>query len=157
MSRLSRLKSDNPYRFLTTNTHLRRPILIDNAHLIHIAARRLREQANFDTIAWCILPTHLHAVVRLGSLTSSELMQRFKLSFSIRYRRTNRVAGYVWQKRFWDQVIRNEAELHAYIDYIHRNPVKHGLATKPEDWRQSSFRAYLQRGMYTPGWGRVDD
>lgn len=47
-----------------------------------------------------------------------------------------------WQKGFWDHVIRDEADFQRHLDYIHYNPVKHGLVQRPEDWPYSSYSAW---------------
>jgi putative transposase len=58
-----------------------------------------------------------------------------------------------WQKRFWDHIIRDEEDLAQHLDYIHYNPVKHGLVTRPEEWQHSSFIAWQERGAYPEQWG----
>lgn len=45
----------------------------------------------------------------------------------------------VWQKRFWEHHIRDEADLHNHIRYCWINPVKHGFVERPEDWPYSSY------------------
>src|SRR5581483_1079711 len=59
----------------------------------------------------------------------------------------------VWQRRFWEHTIRDEDDLKAHLDYIHYNPVKHGLVTCPHAWRYSSFLRWVERGEYEIGWG----
>jgi putative transposase len=59
----------------------------------------------------------------------------------------------LWQRRYWDHVIRDEADLVAHFDYIHYNPVKHGLVTRPEDWPHSSYLDWRRRGCYPERWG----
>jgi hypothetical protein len=59
----------------------------------------------------------------------------------------------VWQRRFWEHVIRSEDDLAAHCDYIHFNPVKHGLARCPRDWPYSSFPRIVAAGDYDPDWG----
>lgn len=58
-----------------------------------------------------------------------------------------------WQKRFWDHIIRDECDFERHLDYIHYNPVKHGLVTKPEDWPHTSFTSWQQKGVYPERWG----
>lgn len=63
----------------------------------------------------------------------------------------------VWQKRFWEHRIRDARDFRMHVDYIHTNPVKHGLATYPRDWPYSSFQRYVAMGWYEPDWcGRTD-
>ena len=59
----------------------------------------------------------------------------------------------VWQRRFWEHTIGDEADLEKHLDYIHYNPVKHGLVSCPHKWEYSSFRKWLERGNYEANWG----
>jgi putative transposase len=59
----------------------------------------------------------------------------------------------LWQRRFWEHVIRNERDYAAHLDYVHYNPVKHGYAVRPADWAFSTFRRCVQRRIYAPDWG----
>jgi putative transposase len=62
----------------------------------------------------------------------------------------------VWQPRFWEHVIRDESDLQRHLDYIHYNPVKHGLVSRPIDWKFSSIRKYTKLGLYEAGWGAAE-
>ena len=59
----------------------------------------------------------------------------------------------VWQRRFWEHAIRDEADYAAHVDYIRYNPVRHGLASAARDWPHSSFATWVERGVYDPCWG----
>ena len=59
----------------------------------------------------------------------------------------------VWQRRFWEHLIRNQQDLNRHIAYIHYNPVKHGLAKAPVEWAYSSFHRYVEKGIYNLTWG----
>jgi len=54
----------------------------------------------------------------------------------------------IWQRRFWEHQIRNEDDLQRHIDYIHYNPIKHGLVEKIEDWPWSTYHKFVQSGFY---------
>jgi putative transposase len=62
----------------------------------------------------------------------------------------------IWQRRFWEHTLMNEDDLHNHIDYIHYNPVKHGLVKNVTDWPWSSFHKFLKLGFYPSGWGGGD-
>jgi putative transposase len=62
----------------------------------------------------------------------------------------------IWQRRFWEHQIRDEHDLNHHIDYIHYNPVHHGLVKFPKDWQYSSFHQYVKRGECDIGWGMGD-
>jgi putative transposase len=58
----------------------------------------------------------------------------------------------VWQRRFWEHTIRDEEDLEAHFDYIHYNPVKHGLVQRPHEWPWSSFHRWVRAGQYPIDW-----
>jgi putative transposase len=59
----------------------------------------------------------------------------------------------LWQRRYWEHTIRDEADLQAHIDYIHFNPVKHGHVERVRDWPHSTFHRYLASGHLNIDWG----
>jgi putative transposase len=119
----------------------------------------------FQTLAICVLPDHLHAVWELphDDADFSGRWSQIKSSFSrgspavmgrSASKRAKREKG-IWQRRFWEHQIRDEIDLQRHIDYIHYNPVKHGLAGRVADWPYSSFHRYVSRGWLTADWGGV--
>lgn len=94
---------------------------------------------------WCVMPNHLHGIVRLtttdamrGTAGSPEirvkpvgrLVGAFKTSSTNRVNRMRGTPGAViWQRNFWDRVIRDEDELSRIRDYIRRNPTACGART----------------------------
>ena len=58
----------------------------------------------------------------------------------------------LWQRRFWEHTIRDDRDFEQHVDYIHINPVKHGLVTRVRDWPHSSFHRYVQRGLLPEDW-----
>lgn len=67
--------------------------------------------------------------------------------------RMSRGEAAIWQRRFWEHTIRDEEDLNRHRDYIHYNPVKHGLVKSVSDWPWSSFHRYMKMGYYEAGWG----
>ena len=63
--------------------------------------------------------------------------------------------GTVWQRRFYEHVIRDERDLNAHMDYIHYNPVKHGLVARVADWPYSTFHRWVAEGRYTAAWAQA--
>jgi putative transposase len=87
----------------------------------------------------------------------SDVMQSIKLRFTHRFKRNNGITENItiWQRRFWDHIIRDESDLNRHLDYVHFNPLKHGYVEKPMDYPWSSFGELLKRGKYHPDWGCV--
>jgi putative transposase len=159
--------------FFTVVTFNRRKILESQRAITVLgdALRLIRREAPFRTIAMVVLPDHLHCIWGLprGDADFSTRWKRIKREFTLRYieeidrapdagvprqRRARGERG-VWQRRFWEHVVRDEGELEALCDYIHYNPVKHGYAARPSEWPWSTFGRFVARGDYEPDWGRT--
>jgi putative transposase len=59
----------------------------------------------------------------------------------------------VWQRRFWEHTCRDEDDLKRCLDYLHWNPVKHGLVACVRDYPWSSFHRFVRLGEYDMDWG----
>ncbi len=59
----------------------------------------------------------------------------------------------LWQRRFWEHAVHDERDFEAHCDYIHYNPVKHGLCPTPRDWPGSTLHRLVARGLLPGHWG----
>jgi putative transposase len=155
--------------FFTVVTHERRPILTSDCarRCLHQAILTVQGRYPFENCAFILLPDHLHAIWNLprGDAAYSLRWRRIKEEFTLAYRAAGGTEGErsrsrrarqergVWQRRFWDHVLRDETDLERHFDYIHYNAVKHGLVTRPADWPYSTFHRYVERGFYQLEWG----
>jgi putative transposase len=57
-----------------------------------------------------------------------------------------------WQRRFWEHVIRDDADYVAPVDYCHLNPVKQGFVQRAVEWPYSTFHRYVEQGIYPLAW-----
>lgn len=149
--------------FFTVNLANRsRPLLTDHINDLRHSIRYVRDAHPFHIIAMVVLPEHLHAIWQLpeGDGDFSTRWSLIKAGFSRSIRREEiitlsrarkRERG-VWQRRFWEHQIRDEADLKAHIDYIHYNPVKHNLVSHVLDWRHSSFHRFVRHGILPANW-----
>ena len=71
--------------------------------------------------------------------------------------REKRGEAAIWQRRFWEHIIRDQEDLARHLDYIHYNPVKHGLVDRVSDWKWSSFHRYVRENYYVMDWGINDN
>jgi putative transposase len=104
-----------------------------------------------------VLPDHLHCIWRLPE-ADADFSTRWRLvkrSFSLHLQTAlnGRSEKVVWQRRYWEHLMRDEQDWRRHMDYIHYNPVKHGYALTPTDWPYSSFHRAVACGLYDPGWG----
>ncbi len=157
MSMIRRYYDSGQLYFTTHVTLERLPILSGSERLLLSAWGRIRSRRRFGVVAWAILPDHFHMILLPRNNDLSEIVREVKLSFSKRFRATHPAAtGRLWQYRFWDHVIRSEGDLRRHLDYIHYNPVKHGLAPTPHEYEWSSFGSFVRCGMYGADWASFD-
>lgn len=160
--------------FFTVVTERRQPILIDPA--VRLALREaivsVRQTLPFRIDGWVLLPDHLHAIWTLpdGDADFSNRWRLIKRHVTrvcgpdylrrefLTKRRSAKQCGTLWQHRFWEHLIRDDRDFRQHMDYLHANPVKHGLVDAAIDWQWSSFHRWVRRGVYPPDWaGRDDD
>ena len=154
--------------FLTWVTYRRTRLFHQsrNVTLLRQAVRQTKTEAPFDIVAAAILPEHIHFIWRLpdGDSNYSRRVGRIKVLFTralrgknaqleniTQSRRKHRESN-VWHRRFWERTVRSERELTGYLDYIHLNPVKHGLVRCPHLWPYSSFDKWVHKGHYRRDW-----
>lgn len=58
----------------------------------------------------------------------------------------------IWQRRFWGNAIRSDVDYVHHLDYVHWNPMKHGLVHRIVDWPYSSFHRYARARLYPENW-----
>ena len=154
MSKLIRHYSHGQTYFITSVTHNRQRILLENIDIFWAAVEKVKKDISFELSAWVIMPDHFHIIIDPLNSDLSSIIKRIKLSFAYQFRNSqNMYRGKVWQSRFWDHIIRDENDLNRHLDYIHYNPVKHGLASNPFEWEHSSIHEFLKTGQYEPSWG----
>lgn len=154
--------------FFTVVTYKRLPILCkdESRTALGEAIREVRAERPFEAKAWVLLPDHLHCIWELpeGDTDYSVRWALIKKGFTRRMKgrleipkpslsRIRRREATVWQRRFWEHQIRDEADFSAHCDYIHYNPVRHGLTNSAKNWKYSTFHRYVEVGLYPEDWG----
>ena len=133
--------------------------------------RKVQAKSPFEILAIVLLPDHIHAVWGLPegdaeySSRWGRIKERFTREFSARdgtldeprskSRLRHREAN-IWQRRFWEHTVRDEADLERCVDYLHWNPVKHRLVERVGDHPWSSYHRFVRSGHYDADWGRED-
>ncbi len=159
--------------FFTLVTFNRRPVFSNPQarSLLMDIWEKVNLKHPFLTVAFCLLLDHLHTIWTLpaGDTNYSLRLSEIKRQFSHRYLReiepvfeknssqVKREEVSLWQRRFWEHTIRDEEDLYHHIDYIHYNPVKHGLVSSVRDWQASSFHEFVKQGYYELKWGEGDN
>jgi putative transposase len=137
-------------------------LLVEEIERLRATYRLVQSRRPFETIAICILPDHLHAVWTLPeddddySTRWALIKSGFSRGIEARQRSPSKIVKRekgIWQRRYWEHAIRDEADLGRHVDYIHFNPVKHGHVSRVADWPHSSFHRYVERGLLEVDWG----
>lgn len=146
--------------FFTLVSGGRNPVLTEPQSRLALrsAIEEVRESLPFSISAWVLLPDHLHCIWTLPD-GDSDYSKRWGI-IKTRYSRhmgasavNNRHESGLWQRRFWEHRIRDQNDLNNHLNYIHINPLKHGIVTAVKDWPYSTFHRYVRKGIYTPDWG----
>ena len=149
--------------FFTVNLADRRSDLLGRqVEMLRAVVREVKAAHPFKILAMVVLPEHLHVVWRLPpgdadfpmrwSLIKAGFSRRLAKEEPIRPSRQAKRERGIWQRRYWEHLIRDEADYRAHMDYVHINPVKHGLVKRVADWPYSTFHRLAAAGTYPPDW-----
>lgn len=154
--------------FFTVNLLERRQsLLVDHIATLRDAVARTRRDYPFEIEAFVVLPDHLHAIWTLppGDANFSTRWRLIKTRFAKSLPKQERLSAVrerrgergIWQRRFWEHLIRDEADYARHVEYCCINPVKHGLVSRVQDWPYSSFHRDVRGGIFPIDWaGDVD-
>jgi len=137
-------------------------MLVDHIDVLRGAFDKIRANYPFEIAAIVILPDHLHAIWTLPpddanfSMRWRLIRSRFAKALPKRERRSavrkKRNERGIWQRRFWEHLIRDDADYARHVEYCYFNPVKHGLVRRVQDWPHSSFHRDVRLGIFPLDW-----
>ena len=155
--------------FFTVVTARRRRLLTELQVRLALrqAIQAVRQERPFRIDGWVLLPDHLHAIWTLPSgdddfatrwrlikgRVTHQLGAGFHNPAAMTERRRTKAHGSLWQHRYWEHWLRDEDDMRRHLDYLHFNPVKHGLVRRAVDWQWSSFHRHVAAGAYPAEWG----
>ncbi len=125
------------YYTLTTTVANRRRIFTDEASVKCVvdALRQSDQELRSHTLAWVVMPDHVHWLMQLRYDNLSRCMQRFKSRSARAFNLLHDTCGSsVWQRGYYDHCIRSQEALQTHAQYLIENPVRAGLVTAPEDY-----------------------
>ncbi len=137
-------------------------LLVTHINELRHVVNDVKTRFPFKIHAWVVLPEHLHCIWelppsdadfatrwRLIKMNFSKSLPKIEHRNEVRQRRGERG---IWQRRYWEHLIRDEADYCAHMDYVHINPVKHGYVACVKDWPYSTFHRLVKEGMYAIDW-----
>lgn len=150
--------------FFTVNLaqrHLR--LLLYHVEILRAAVKMVKQRHPFHINAFVVLPEHLHAIWTLPPddadfatrwmLIKSNFSRHIAMNERRNASRISKGERGIWQRRYWEHLIRDENDFERYVDYIHYNPVKHGYVHRASEWPYSSIHRYIKAGIISDDWG----
>jgi len=153
--------------FFTVNLANRKStLLLDKIDTLRQSIQTVKQRHPFKIDAMVVMPDHLHAIFTLP-LDDNDYANRWMLiksSFSrhipkgeqINPSRASKRERGLWQRRYWEHLIRDDKDYNAHVNYIHYNPVKHGYVQQAVKWPHSSIHRYIKKGDISKNWGGDD-
>ena len=150
--------------FFTVNLLQRRDndLLIKHIDVLRNVVKKVKNKHPFIIHGWVVLPEHFHCVIELppDDMDFALRLRLIKSGFykaipKTEYRsgvRIKRGERGIWQRRYWEHLIKKEADYQAHVDYVHINPLKHGLVKQVVDWEYSTFHRLVKVGVYPGNW-----
>ena len=150
--------------FFTVNLLQRKNnrLLVEQVQVLRNVLKQVKKSYPFIIHAWVVLPEHLHCVIELPEgdadfktrwmlikMLFSKAIPKTEVCSAIRIKRRERG---IWQRRYWEHLIKDEADFAAHVDYVHINPVKHGLVKQVADWPYSTFHRLVKASVYPRDW-----
>jgi putative transposase len=154
--------------FFTLNAADRRgQALLGHIRELRRSFAQVRSRHPFELDAIVVLPEHLHMLMTLPSEDAdfAGRIMLIKQGFSrtlppgerVNASRAARGERGIWQRRYWEHLVRDEADFERHVDYIHFNPVKHGWVGRATDWPHSSIHRYVRQGLLPAEWAMAGD
>jgi len=154
--------------FFTVNIYDRnKTLLTDHVDVLREAIKKTKKDHFFDIEAIVILPDHLHTIWTLPDndadfstrwrLIKGAFSRTLNLTEDISQSRIKKGERGIWQRRYWEHLIRDDNDYEQHVNYIHYNPVKHGHAETPSEWPYSSIHKFIRKGYIPPDWASVGD
>lgn len=102
------------------------------------------QEKNVELLSYCLLSNHVHLLVETPEGNLSKMMQAFQTSYTVYFNKRHGRTGHVFEQRYKAMVVDKNNYLLQVSRYIHLNPVSARIVERPQDFRWSSYTAYLK-------------
>ncbi len=103
---------------------------------------KYKKVTGIKVYAWCLMGNHVHLLLKVGHVSISSVMKRIGVSYVWYYNNKYDTVGSLFQDRFKSENVESVRYFLTVTRYIHQNPLKAGIVTRPEEWKWSSCRIY---------------
>jgi putative transposase len=168
MSHYRRMHTEGGSYFFTVVSYQRKQILCDKPirDALRDAIKVVQARYPFKIDAWSLMPDHLHCIWTLPEddadyakrwsiikrKVSIVCAHQYKNDACMMASKEKRRESTIWQRRYWEHQIRDQNDFNRHVDYIHYNPVKHGLCEQPVEWPYSTLHREIKAGAYPSDW-----
>ena len=142
---MKRYFEENAAYFVTTITKDRNPVFSDEklCRILLVTVEYYKTLLDYLVLGYCLMPDHFHIILRPGKrFNLSFVIKMIKGSFARKVNKLNETHGHLWQRRFYDELIRNESQFTNQLNYMHYNPVSAGLVQSASEYHHSSYAQY---------------
>lgn len=153
MARQARQKSESGIYHVVMRGTNRQDIFYDEEDYWRFlqAIARTKPENNFELYGFCLMTNHVHLLIHEKDEAVAKTMQRIATRYAWWYNNKYERSGHVFQGRYGSECVEDDGYLLTAIRYIHNNPVKAGMVSKPENYRWSSIKAYYGGHNYPAG------
>ena len=157
MSRAWRIEYEGALYHVFSRGNERRPIVFDDRDrkMFIDTMGQMSERFEIDVFAYVLMDNHYHFLFRTRRANLSKSMQWFGVTYTNRFNIRHSRSGHLFQGRFKNIVVENDAYLLQLSYYIHRNPLRAGRVNRLAFYKWSSYRAYAY-GQAVPQWLNTD-
>ena len=122
--------------------------------MIYESLNEVYPRYKFKINGFVIMPDHLHLILVSQNNDLSRIMHdiKGKIAYEMFRKAHLQSKTLIWQKSFYDHVIRNEKDLVEKLNYIHSNPLRAGLVKNVSEYKHSSFKYYYDENQEPPIW-----
>ncbi|MGF6399991.1 REP element-mobilizing transposase RayT [Pseudomonas frederiksbergensis] len=134
--RKARFSESGRIYLLTVVVHQREPVFADwrMGRLLVDQLRCADQTSVVHSMAWVVMPDHLHWLLELQHGTLAELMCRIKSRSSRSINLVRRSQGRLWQRGYYDRALRRDEDIKGAARYIVMNPLRAGLVKRVGDY-----------------------
>jgi len=113
--------------------------------------KKYKSKFQLTVYAWCLMGNHVHLLMKEGDENISVTMKRIGISYVRYYNWKYRTTGHLFQDRFRSENVESPLYFRTVVRYIHQNPVKAKMVTRPDEWKWSSCHGYYGHETYPQG------
>ncbi len=106
------------------------------------ALRRYKPVSGYEIYAYCLMPNHIHLLIREGEESIGQALKRISSSYVYWYNKKYERVGHLFQNRFKSEAVEDEAYFITVLRYIIQNPTKAGIEKAPGTYPWSSYLSY---------------